>query len=237
MAAALREAGFSEVYCTPHLIKGSYDADNDTVRKAVASLQERLDALGIDLRLFTGREYYLDEFILDHMKEPLPLGKTNYLLIELPDHVAPDYVKEVCYRIKCSGLTPMIAHPERCSHFAISKEKKRKALNGLRSLLNGFNSKFRTQNSKFEEAPLLGYLKDIGCAFQGNYGSFAGMYGERVKRTAVTMRERRVYSHLGTDLHSGAGMAIALPVPIENGETPWGVPPQMRPELHARCKI
>lgn len=227
MAAALREAGFSEIYCTPHLIRGSYDADNETVRKAVAGLQERLDSLGIDLRLFAGREYYLDEFIKDSLIEPLPLGKTDYLLIEVPDHVTPDYVKEVCYRIKCAGLTPMIAHPERSSHFAVQGKGEKKQFNILRLLASGFSSKSKAQNPKFEEGSLLAYLKDIGCAFQGNYGSFAGKYGERAKRTAATMREGRLYTHLGTDLHSKAGMATVFSVSGENGEKPWGVPLQM----------
>lgn len=202
MAAILQKAGFTEVYCTPHQIKGSYDAGNDTVRKAVSALQKRLDARGVDLRLHAGREYYLDEFILDYMKEPLPLGETNYLLIEAPSHVAPEYVKEVCYCIKCSGLTPMIAHPERCDLFAIRNKENKKGLMILHSLLDGFYSKLKPQNTKFEDASLLGYLKEIGCAFQGNLGSFDGKYGDKVQLTAMHLQRLKVFSHFGTDMHS-----------------------------------
>ncbi len=32
--------------------------------------------------------------------------------------------------------------------------------------------------------PLLDYLRDLGCCFQGNLGSFTGFYGGQVKAVA-----------------------------------------------------
>jgi protein-tyrosine phosphatase len=221
MARALREAGYTTVYCTPHLIKGSFEADNAVVRGAVTALQADIDSEGIDLRLVAGREYYLDEFLPDHLKDPLPLGETRFILVEIPNHVPVDYVKESCYSIKCSGYTPLIAHPERCQ-LLVSKEEYGHRKKGLLGSL--FNSKLfrpavwvkthtcapkrysaQEQNS---EPNLLGYLQDIGCGFQGNLGSFAGLYGESVRRSAERLRKRGVYTHFGTDLHSSGGMAF-----------------------------
>jgi protein-tyrosine phosphatase len=80
--------------------------------------------------------------------------------------------------------------------------------------LNVINSKLKThacapkhcsaqeQNSKPEEASLLAYLRDLGCKFQGNLGSFTGFYGERVRRQAEQLRAAGLYTHYGTDLHS-----------------------------------
>jgi protein-tyrosine phosphatase len=52
MAEALQNAGFTAVYCTPHLIKGAYEADNEAVRTAAAVLQKRLNNENIGLELF-----------------------------------------------------------------------------------------------------------------------------------------------------------------------------------------
>jgi len=119
MAAALRDAGFTTVYCTPHLIKGSFEADSQTVRSSVSILQTRLSAENINIEILPGREYYLDEFLLNYLKDPLPLGQTRYIMVEIPSHSSTEFVKETCFRIKCGGFIPMIAHPERCGLFAM----------------------------------------------------------------------------------------------------------------------
>ena len=42
------------------------------------------------------------------------------------------------------------------------------------------------------ENPLLAYLRDLGCSFQGNLGSFTGFYGDQVKA------HRRIDARRGT---------------------------------------
>ena len=147
-------------------------------------------------------------FSPSYLKDPLPLGETRFLLIEIP-HTAPvEFVKETCYRITCGGYTPLIAHPERC-HLLDPKfqDTNRKGLWG--SL---FNSKLKTQNSEPADNSLLAYLQEIECKFQGNLGSFAGRYGERVRQAAERLREAGVYTHFGSDAHvieHMTGFAIA----------------------------
>src|SRR5450759_172716 len=148
MAVALRKAGFASVYCTPHLIKGGFDADNEAVRTAVAALQKRLNAENINLELFPGREYYLDEFLPDYLKDPLPLGDTRFLMIEIPNYTPDQLARETCFRIKRSGFIPLIAHPERCSLFA-PPEKRETAW------FRFFNSQRKAEGSKPKELSLL----------------------------------------------------------------------------------
>jgi protein-tyrosine phosphatase len=199
MAAALRKVGFASVYCTPHLIKGCFDADNDAVRASLAGLQARLHDENIDLRLLPGREYYLDEFLFDYLKYPLPLGETKYIMLEFPNHIAPEFIKEACFRIKRRGFIPMIAHPERCSLFAPSGKRE--------TAWSRFsNSQRKAESSKPNELSLLDYLKDIGCAFQANLGSFTGWYGSQVQRIANALKEKKVYTHFGTDAHNIRGV-------------------------------
>ncbi len=204
MARALSQAGYTAVHCTPHLVKGTFEADNATVRTTLALLQAELVRQRIELLLLPGREYYLDEFLMEYLEKPLALGNERFLLIEISDQMPAEFVKETCYRIKCSGYVPMIAHPERCRHFEFHAPHNK----GLRELFNIFNSKPKTQKSDLNEPSLLGYLKGIGCLFQGNLGSFAGIYGERVRQSAANLNSLKMYTHFGTDLHSTKGLGM-----------------------------
>lgn len=205
MARALRRAGYATVYCTPHLVRGSYEADNATVLATLASLQTELVRQRIGVRLLPGREYYLDEYLMEYLKDPLPLGDTKYILIEIPNHMPVAFIKETCYRIKCAGFVPMIAHPERCTLFAVPKRQPDGWFDVFGSRFNVFNSKLKTQNPKPADNPLLAYLQEIDCKFQGNLGSFVGRYGETVRTSAERLRENGLYACFGTDDHSASG--------------------------------
>ena len=198
MATALRQAGFSTVYCTPHMVKGTFEVDNVTVRATMGALQTELFRKKIDLQLYPGREYYLDEFFTDHLKDPLLLGETRLILVEIPEILQADFIKSSFFRLKSSGFTPLIAHPERCRLLELPQPPKK----GLSALLDTINSKLKTNNTEPEKASLLTYLMEIGCTFQGNLGSFAGFYGERVRRKAEQFRAAGLYTHYGSDLHS-----------------------------------
>ena len=83
LAASLAASGFTEVYCTPHLVRGCHEAGNDEVRWSMARLQERLDTGGIPITLRSGREYCLDEYLREALEDPLPLGDSRQILVEL----------------------------------------------------------------------------------------------------------------------------------------------------------
>lgn len=223
MAAALQKAGVKKVYCTPHLISGSFEADNKTVKRATAELQAQLNNNHVDLELLPGREYYLDEFLPRYLADPMPLGNTNFILIEIANHMPPEFVKEAFYLIKRRGYVPMIAHPERCRLFDPPEKKTKHWLGELlfRERPNSDYALLRAQsparstvrtgapNSEHEGA-LLSYLRDLGCAFQANLGSFSARYRAHVQKTARWFQDEGFYTHSGTDLHSWSD-AQALP--------------------------
>ena len=208
MARLLSAAGFSTVCCTAHLIKGNFDADNATVKAAVAALQLELDRERIALQLLPGREYYFDEYLPQLLSDPLTLGETQLLLIEIPNHTPVEFVKKTCYQIRRNGYIPLIAHPERCKLLASQLDNKTRK-NSWSSL---FSSKLKTDNSKLktQNSELLSYLQEIGCKFQGNIGSFAGVYGEKVKDQAETFLEQGVYDLFGSDAHRAAQLKDIL---------------------------
>lgn len=200
MARALCSAGFTTVCCTPHLIKGAYESSPAGIREMTKQLQLQLAAESIPLQLIPGAEYYLDEYLPEFLHDPLLLGETGLLLVEIPNHLPIEFVKETCFRIKGSGFTPLIAHPERCTLLGTEQQD-----TGRKSLWSSlFNSTPKTPDSKLDSQhpELLSYLKELGCKFQGNLGSFAGYYGERVRRKSEEFLATGIYTHFGSDLHS-----------------------------------
>jgi len=198
MARLLYVAGYRQVYCTPHLIKGMYEASREEVLEARAKLQSELVREGIGIKLLLGREYYLDEFLMDLLATPQLLEGTNYLMVEIPPQTSAHLVKETLFRLCRKGYIPMIAHPERCPLLEVQEQGTH------RPAWKSWLSKGRAEEP---EAPrgsygLLDYLSQLGCQFQGNLGSFAGFYGGQVKACARQFEKTAIYTHLGTDAHS-----------------------------------
>jgi protein-tyrosine phosphatase len=129
MARLLAGSGFSQVFCTPHCIRGYYDTSAEAVREAVCALQKALDGEGIRLRLRPGMEYYLDEYFLD-LLELQTLGESRLVLVEAPSQALEEVVMQGIEKVRAIGLTPLVAHPERSEVFTFPPS-------GLRSLPEG----------------------------------------------------------------------------------------------------
>jgi protein-tyrosine phosphatase len=197
IAASLAAGGFTEVYCTPHLMRGCYEAGNDEVRWGVEKLQERLNTSGIPITLRSGREYCLDEYLQAALEDPLPLGDSRLLLVEILPHSTADMVRRLVYDVVRAGFTPVVAHPERSPLLVPPGPP---AGNG--GILGGLRNLFPGRGNGPTERPLLSYLRELGCSFQGNLGSFSGFYGSQVKSTAESMRDAGIYDRYGTDVHT-----------------------------------
>jgi len=223
LAEALATGGFTEVYCTPHLMRGCYEAGNDEVRWSMARLQERLDTGGIPITLRGGREYCLDEYLREALEDPLPLGDSRQILVELLPHSTADMVRRLLYDVVRAGFTPVIAHPERSPLLASPPPRNGNGgiLGSLRHLFPGRgngdtvrgpggNGHGERMQENAAENPLLAYLRDLGCSFQGNLGSFSGFYGGQVKATAESMRAAGLYDRYGSDLHTPEQTKIVL---------------------------
>ena len=177
MAAALAAAGFRTVYCTPHRMPGCYEASNVQVRQGVAELQERLQERNIPLVLQAGCEYSLDEYLLASLDDPLPLGDSRLILVEILPRLTADMVRQILYGVVRRGFTPVIAHPERCLLLAPVVPRAGNHLFG--SIKNLFVGGRRDNDEQVMPGqtgnPLLDYLRDLGCSFQGNLGQLQGL--------------------------------------------------------------
>jgi len=192
MARQLNAVGFSRVCCTPHCITGLYDFSAEQIMVAVAALQQRLDREGITLRLETGMEYYLDDFLLDRLDRhrPMTLGKTDLLLFELPSSGDVCLLPETVRWMKKRGLQPVLAHPER--FFAGKKQQ---------TMVDFVQHWLTRHPADFLPAALLEVVEQ-GCLLQADLGSFNGVYGANVRRLAMLLQQQGMYACVGSDGHS-----------------------------------
>jgi protein-tyrosine phosphatase len=213
MAGLLAAYGFTTAYCTPHLIRGCFEANNDKVRQGIVDLQQLINDNGIQLTLLPGREYFLDEYLLTALEDPLPLGDSRLILVEISSRINVEMVRHLIHAVVRTGFTPVIAHPERCALLAPSRRNTEKR--GIWGSIGCFISRDRRNEAppgagETTGNPLLDYLRELGCSFQGNLGSFTGFYGSKAKTAAETLRSMGVYDRYGSDLHSPEHAKVVL---------------------------
>jgi protein-tyrosine phosphatase len=197
IARLLAAAGFTSVHCTPHCIRGLYEPTPEQVRTAVAELQTQIDRAAIQLRLLPGMEYYLDEFFLARLDNPLPLGASRMLLVEVPGQGDPERVEDALTHVLAKGMVPLLAHPERTRLLDDAVTRSR------------WPSLWR-RGKETTEAGLLGRLSAAGVLLQGNLGSLAGHYGPQVRERALALLGRKSYSCFGSDAHAAASLQTFL---------------------------
>ena len=114
----LRQAvkeGITEIISTSHALHPYYDVSYLTVETYLEHLRKLIEQNEIPLKLHSGHEIRLNDKLdnlLDH-KQLHVLANSNYVLIELPSSMVPAYTKDIIIKLKSSGYTPIIAHPER----------------------------------------------------------------------------------------------------------------------------
>ncbi|GFO69211.1 tyrosine-protein phosphatase YwqE [Geomonas limicola] len=202
MARTLASYGFGTVHCTPHLITGGFENRPDGVRSGVAALQEEISDAGIPVRLVAGTEHYFDEYLLDLVPAALTVGGSRYLLVEIPFRAPGDLVPAMVVQLRRQGVLPLFAHPERCAAFAPPRQDA--------GLFGALGSVFGMRKETSLEGSLVLDLKQSGCKFQGNIGSFAGVYGAVVRQRSIILLKNGIYSCLGSDAHTSQGLAAIL---------------------------
>ena len=131
------------------------------------------------------------------------MGESRLILVEILPRLTAEVVRQVLYGVVQRGFTPVIAHPERCQLLEpfLPRLGGNNLVGSLKSLFAGRRRDNAEQVLPGQTGnPLLSYLRDLGCSFQGNLGSFKGCYGRRVKVAARTLRESGIYDRFGSDL-------------------------------------
>ncbi len=108
------ESGTSDIVATPHANPMfSYSRERAEILR-----QELQAAAPRSIRIHLGCDFHLDyDLVNDALQHPsrYSINGLNYLLIELPESIAPKTVADVIDRLCGVGLRPILTHPERYS--------------------------------------------------------------------------------------------------------------------------
>ncbi len=111
MARALVALGYTQLAPSPHARQQFASVDAALCAAKLAEVRELLAREGLALTLHSNAENHF-------LEEPSrTLGTGRVLLVEAPHHGPLPMLSELVFRLKLKGLTPLIAHPERCFVF------------------------------------------------------------------------------------------------------------------------
>ncbi|MBE2252222.1 MAG: protein tyrosine phosphatase [Myxococcus sp.] len=119
MARALVALGFGAAAPSPHN-RPEY-ASREVALQRLEEVRAELARLAIPLSLDVNAEnFFLDETLLSALPTPQSrrVGAAGkYLLVEAPYTSPLPQLTDVIFRMKLKGVTPIVAHPERCLEF------------------------------------------------------------------------------------------------------------------------
>jgi len=107
--------GVTAIAATPH-VREDYPTSADAMEAGVAALRKDFAAAGIGLDVLHGGEVALDELprLAPEALVRFSLAQTGrYLLVEFPYFTWPLGLENAVSHLRRSGLTPVLAHPER----------------------------------------------------------------------------------------------------------------------------
>ena len=174
LASAMNDWGFERITCTPH-ITNKFRNTPETIRPAFEALQEALYLKGVDVELKMSAEYRLVPETWPEVLEKnwlMPI-EDRFILMELP-----------------------IFNPEDIGDLKPLEEFRKVISLGLTPLLPHPERYFYLPKEE-----LMSYL-EAGVRIQSNYGSLAGLYGDKAEHNARELADEGLVSYYGTDMHN-----------------------------------
>ena len=115
MARLFVADGVEVVACTPHILPGVYANTGPQIEVAVATLQRSLNDAGVPLKLVSGADNHVVPDFVAGLRSGhlLTLGRSRYVLVEPPHHVAPPRLENLLFDVLVAGYVPVLTHPER----------------------------------------------------------------------------------------------------------------------------
>lgn len=125
MGRLLADAGIVDVFATPHCIEGEALQDYVSLQAQTEALNRAYQEAGIPLTVHLGCEILYHNEILNRLEtgRATTLGKSNYVLIELPMRTFPEEAPHLISELSAAGYRPVIAHPERNRVLSAHPEK------------------------------------------------------------------------------------------------------------------
>ena len=162
MLRTLKSRGFNGVFLTPHLNHPTVKTDKEFILRTFEDLKTELEK---QLQVYLGSELYLSP----NYEEPIPLGDTDLVLVELPTDVYPQYLEETIFDLQLSGYRVILAHVERYRWLAeniplIEKLRDRNVL---------FQVNLRALAARAPASPALSRYREAAALLTGDPGASA----------------------------------------------------------------
>lgn len=120
MARALISLGYTRAAPSPHHRSEYASLDAALCAEKLDQVKAALAAAGVALELHPNAEnFFLEETLMTSLGTPASrtLGSGKVLLVEAPYQGPLPMLSQFVFRMKLKGVTPLIAHPERCFEF------------------------------------------------------------------------------------------------------------------------
>ncbi|MBQ7329966.1 MAG: capsular biosynthesis protein [Oscillospiraceae bacterium] len=113
-----KKSGVERVALTSHFYPMREELQ-DFLDRRQRAYEELLYAWDVDTmpQLRLGAEVHYSSSIADMDLRKLSLAQSDYLLVELSDTMVPAHIEQVLKIILSQGITPILAHVERCAYF------------------------------------------------------------------------------------------------------------------------
>lgn len=112
MAKALQDMGFAHVFATPHHRYHSWKGIAfESVRSGLHELKEALSRKGLDIQLYPGIEYDLDDALME--KDQDHLGEAGHLLVDIGFWDVPFNLPGHLNVLRALDVEILLVHPER----------------------------------------------------------------------------------------------------------------------------
>jgi len=178
---ALQTLGYRGSVLTPHVYRDLYPNTRATLEPVLVGLRTALAEAGIEYQLRMAAEYFADEHLVELVeREPLlSFGSETapMVLIEYPYTSEPLLWADALSALARKGYTPVLAHIERYRFVVQAPEL------------------------------WLDRFAQFGVKLQCNIGSLVGQYGPHAFEFARRMRDRRLPTFWGTDIHRASQVA------------------------------
>ncbi len=132
MAREAAADGIRTLAATPH-VRADFPTSSNLMLRRVESLQETLRREGIPLDVRTGGEIALDwlpELSARELQRFGLGGNPGYLLVETPYTGWPSWLAGRVLALAATGVTPVLAHPERNREVQVDPERLRPLVDG-----------------------------------------------------------------------------------------------------------
>lgn len=117
MVRTASEQGITDIVNTVHFQHPKMDmvpVNIDDIKSRIENLQNEIFSVGLNVKIHMGAEVFFLPNLLQLKDNPLcTFGNGKYMLIEFHMRKLPEIHSDVLFELKMSGVTPIIAHPER----------------------------------------------------------------------------------------------------------------------------